>query len=86
MLNEVIFSSVLIKMRLDLFIKIYKSKLYFFTYFLNRDFFLAVISITLLFGDLVDNVHLEGTLSQNFDLKSKFSFNDKKWGTFYYFF
>ena len=61
---------MLIQMRLDLFIKIYKSELYFFTYFFNRDFFLTVIYITLLFGDLVDNVHLEGTLSRNFDLKS----------------
>ena len=48
---------------LDLFIKIYKLKLYF----LNQDFFLTIVSITLLFGDLVDNVHLEGTMSQNFD-------------------
>ena len=68
------------QMRLDLFIKIYKSKLYFFTlifYFLNQDFFLTIISITLLFGDLVDNVHLEGTISQNFDLSPSFHFMTK---------
>ena len=54
---------MLIQMGLDLFIKIYESKLYFFTYFFNQDFFLTIISITLVFGDLVDNVHFEGTLS-----------------------
>ena len=40
---------------------------FFHFYFLNQDFFLAIISMTLLIGDLVDNVHLEGTVSQNFD-------------------
>ena len=66
------------QMRFDLFIKIYKLKLYFFTFnFLNQDFFLTIISITLLFGDLVDNVHLEGTMSQNFDLSPSFPFMTK---------
>ena len=37
--------------------------LFFHFYFLNQDFFLTIISITLLFGDLVDNVHLEGKVS-----------------------
>ena len=37
--------------------------IFFHFYFLNQDFFLTIISITLLFGDLVD--HLEGT--RNFD-------------------
>ena len=58
---------------LDLFIKIYKLKLYF----LNQDFFSTIISITLLFGDLVDNIHLEGTVSQNFDLSPSFHFMTK---------
>ena len=61
------------QIRLDLFIKIYKLKLYFF----NQDFFLTIISITLLFGDLVDNVHLEGTVSQNFDSSPSFHFMTK---------
>ena len=39
---------------------------FFHFYFLNQDFFLTIISITLLFCDLVDNVHLEGIVSQNF--------------------
>ena len=37
------------------------------------DFFLTIISITLLFGDLVD--HLEGT--RNFDLSPSFHFMTK---------
>ena len=63
-------------MRLDLFIKIYKLKLFHF-YFFNQDFFLTIISITLLFGDLVDTAHLEGTVSQNFDLSPSFHFMTK---------
>ena len=66
------------QMRLDLFIKIYELKLYFFHfYFLNQDFFLTIIYITLLFGDLVDNAHLEGKVSQNFDLGLSFHFMTK---------
>ena len=41
---------------------------FFHFYFLNQDFFLTIISITLLFGDLVD--HLEGT--RNFDVSPSF--------------
>ena len=48
----------------------------FHFYFLNQDFFLTIISITLLFGDLVDNVHLKGT--RNFDLSPSFYFMTKK--------
>ena len=43
--------------------------IFFHFYFLNQDFFLTIISINLLFGDLVDNVYLEGTMSQNFPSK-----------------
>ena len=43
---------------------------FFHFYFLNQDFFLTIISITLLFGDIVD--HLEGT--RNFDLSPSFHF------------
>ena len=52
--------------------------MFFYFYFFNQDFFLTIISITLLFGDLVDNVHLEGTESQNFDLSPSFHFMTKK--------
>ena len=45
----------------------------FHFYFLNQDFFLTIISITLLFGDLVD--HLEGI--RNFDLSPSFHFMTK---------
>ena len=70
------------QMRLDLFIKIYKLKnVFYYFYFLNQDFFLTIISIPLLFGDLVDTIHLEGTVSQNFDLSSSFHFM-KKTGNF----
>ena len=51
--------------------------LFFHFYFLNQDFFLNIISITLLFGDLVDNVHLEGTVSHHFDLRPSFHFMAK---------
>ena len=51
---------------------------------MNQGFFLTIISITLLFGDLVDNIHLEGTVSQNFDLRPSFHFVTKKRVTFYY--
>ena len=50
---------------------------FFHFYFLNQDFFLTIISITLLFGALVGNVHLEGTVSQNFDLRPSFQFMTK---------
>ena len=50
-----------------------------------QDFLLTIISITLLFGDLVDYIHLEGTVSQNFDLGPSFDFITKKRVTFYYF-
>ena len=46
---------------------------FFHFYFLNQDFFLTIISITLLFDDLVD--HLEGT--RNFDLSPSFHFMTK---------
>ena len=52
---------------------------FFHFYFLNQDFFLTIISITLLFGYLVDNVHLEGTMSKNFDLRPSFHFMAKNW-------
>ena len=42
-----------------------------------QDFLLTIISITLLFGDLVDYIHLEGTVSQNFDLGPSFDFITK---------
>ena len=32
---------------------------FFHFYFLNQDFFFTIISISFLFGDLVDKVHLE---------------------------
>ena len=64
---------------------IYIKIVFFHFYFLNQDFFLTIISITLFFGDLVDNVHLEGTLSQKFDLNPSFHFMTKKQVTFYYF-
>ena len=51
--------------------------LFFHFYFFNQDFFLTIFSITLLFGDLVDNVHLEGIVSQNFDLSPSFHFMTK---------
>ena len=47
---------------------------FFHFYFLNQDFFLT---ITLLFADLVGNVHLEGLMSQNFDLSPSFHFMTK---------
>ena len=50
---------------------------FFHFYFLNQDFFLTIISITLLFGDLVDNVHLEGTMSKKIDLGPSFHFMAK---------
>ena len=49
--------------------------IFFHFYFWNQDFFLTIISITLLFGDLVDNIHLEGT--RNFDLSPSFHFMTK---------
>ena len=45
------------QMWLNLFIIIYIKIVFFHFYFLNQNFFLTIISITLLFGDLVDNVH-----------------------------
>ena len=51
-------------------------------YFLNQDFFLTIISITLLFGDLVDNIHLEGNISQTFDLSPSFRFMTKNGNIF----
>ena len=45
--------------------------------YLNQDFFITIMAITLLFGDLVDNVHLEGTMSQHFDLSPSFHFMTK---------
>ena len=56
------------QMRLDLFIKIYKLK---------NCHFLTIISITLLFGDLVDTAHVEGTVPQNVDLSPSFHFMTK---------
>ena len=50
---------------------------FFHFYFLDQDFFLTIISITLVFGDLVENVHLEGRISQNFDLGPSFHFMTK---------
>ena len=50
---------------------------FFHFYFLNQDFFLTIIYITLLFGDLVDNVHLERIMSQKFDLSPSFHFMTK---------
>ena len=50
---------------------------FFHFYFLNQDFFLTIISITFLFGDLVDNIYLEGIVSQNFDLGPSFYFMTK---------
>ena len=66
------------QMRLDLFVKIYKLQFYFFTFFFNQDFFLIIISITLIFGDPVDNVYLEGNVSQNFDFSPSFHFMPKE--------
>ena len=67
------------QMRLDLFLKNISIKIVFFHLdFLNQDFFLTIISITLIFGDLVDNVHLEETVSQKFDLSPSFHFMTKK--------
>ena len=48
---------------------------FFHFYFLNQDFFLTIISITLLFGDLVDAIHLEET--RNFYLSPSFHFMTK---------
>ena len=58
---------------------------FFHFYFLNQDFFLTIISITLYFTDLVDNVHLEGIVSQNFDLGPSLDFIKQKRVIFYYF-
>ena len=45
------------QMLLDLFIKIYLNQNCIFSLlFFNQDFFLTIVSITLFFGDLVDNV------------------------------
>ena len=46
----------------------------------------GLISITLLFGDRVDNVHLEGTVSQNFDSSPSFHFMIKNGKLFTIFF
>ena len=46
---------------------------FFHFYFLNQDFLLTIISITLLFGDFVE--HLEGT--RNFYLSPSFHFMAK---------
>ena len=59
------------QMRLDLVIKIYKSKVYFFTFIFNHYLH------NLVFGDVVDNVHLEGNMSQRFDLSPSFHFMTK---------
>ena len=88
MSNERLFLLLMCSFNADVIRFIQQNKriksVFFHFYFLNQDFFSAIISITLLFGDLVDNVHLEGTMSQNFDLRPSFHFVTKKWVTFYY--
>ena len=58
---------------------------FFHFYFLNQDFFLTIISITLLFGDLVDGTRMDLEGTRNFDLSPSFYFMTKKQVTFYYF-
>ena len=48
--------------------------LFFHFYFLNRDFPFTFISPPLQVGNLVDNIHLEGTVSQIFHLGLSYHF------------
>ena len=51
---------------------------YFFLQCVNADAIRFIFHfITLLFGDLVDNIHLEVTMSQNSDLSPSFHFMTK---------
>ena len=46
------------------FKKILIKNQYFDFYFLNQDFLFTIMSPTLYFCNLIDNIHLEGTMSQ----------------------
>ena len=70
----------LTRMQSDIFFRKYEV-LFFHFYFLNQ---FTVMSPTLLLSHLVDNFHLEGTMSQ-FLFRLWFSFYVKKKETFGYF-
>ena len=59
----------------------FKKKLiknqYFDFYFLNQDFLFTIMSPTLYFCILIDNIHSEGTVSQIFNLGPSFYFMSK---------
>ena len=65
------------QMRLDIFIRYINQNCIFSLLYFNQVFILTIISITLVFGDLLDNIHLEGMVSQNFDLSPSFHFMTK---------
>ena len=61
-----------------IFQKILIKNLFFHFYFLNPDFKLTIISTTLQLCSLLDNVYLEGTVSQIFYIGPSFYFLAKK--------
>ena len=73
MSNERVLFSLLYSVNADAISFIHKKNInknrIFHFYFFNQDFFLTIISITLLFGDLADNIHLEGNILQLFATK-----------------
>ena len=78
MSNERLFVPLMCSVNAGIHQNILIKIVFFHFYFLNQDFFLTIISITLLFGDLVDNVHLERIMSQKFDLSPSFHLITKK--------
>ena len=68
-----------------IFRKIEIKILFFYFYFLKRDFSFTIMSSALRLIELVDNIHLEGTMSQIFDLGPTF-FLCQKTGNFSQFF
>ena len=54
-----------------------QSDIFFDFYFLKRDFLFTIMSSALKLSELVDNIHLEGTVSQVFDLGPTFYFMSK---------
>ena len=53
------------------------KNLFFHFYFLNQVFYFTIMSLSLLLWYLIDNMHLEGTVSQIFYVGPSFNFMTK---------
>ena len=72
------------KVNLD-FKKLLAKKTFFHKYYLNMDIAVTNNSILIKFCPCVDNIYMEGMVSQNFDIGPSFYFMTKNGKLFHFF-